>query len=77
MLNQTAQELVFPKTTQQNIGTLIMFPVRRAFSKPMRLKKILKNLIKQGQIKRSIRSKASLKSCARERKDNLSIISFF
>ena len=50
ILNQTARELIFPKTVQQNIGTLIMFPVRLAFSRPERLKEILIELIKSGKL---------------------------
>ena len=50
ILNQTARELVFPKTVQRGIGTLIMFPVRLAFSRPKRLKEILLELIESGKL---------------------------
>jgi aryl-alcohol dehydrogenase-like predicted oxidoreductase len=50
ILNETARESVFPKTIQKNIGTLIMFPVRLAFSRPKRLKEILLELIKSGKL---------------------------
>jgi aryl-alcohol dehydrogenase-like predicted oxidoreductase len=50
ILNQTARELIFPKTVQRKIGTLIMFPVRLAFSRPQRLKEILVELIKSGKL---------------------------
>jgi len=50
ILNQTASELVFPKTTEQNVGTLIMFPVRLAFSRNERLKQIITELLENGQL---------------------------
>jgi L-galactose dehydrogenase len=53
ILNQTARELVFPKTIKKNIGTLIMFPVRLALSRPERLKEIIMELIEKGQLKSS------------------------
>jgi len=36
ILNQSARERVFPVTMKKNIGTLIMFPVRLALSRPER-----------------------------------------
>jgi L-galactose dehydrogenase len=53
IINQTARKLVFPKTIHKNIGTLIMFPVRLAFSRPKRLKEILLQLIESGQLNSS------------------------
>jgi aryl-alcohol dehydrogenase-like predicted oxidoreductase len=53
ILNQTARESVFPKTIQKSIGTLIMFPVRLAFSRSERLKEIIKELIEKGEINSS------------------------
>lgn len=53
MLNQTASKLIFPKTIKRNIGTLIMFPVRLAFSRTERLIKIIAELIENGQLNRS------------------------
>lgn len=50
ILNQTARELIFPKTAERNIGTLIMFPVRLALSRTERLKKIISELIENGQL---------------------------
>ncbi|MHA1106304.1 MAG: aldo/keto reductase [Promethearchaeota archaeon] len=53
ILNQTARELIFPNTTKKNIGTLIMFPVRLALSRAERLKDIIAELIKSGQLNTS------------------------
>jgi aryl-alcohol dehydrogenase-like predicted oxidoreductase len=50
ILNQSARERVFPETTKKNIGTLIMFPVRLALSRPERLKQILAELIEKGKL---------------------------
>jgi len=50
ILNQTARESIFPETIQKNIGTLIMFPVRLAFSRPKRLKEILLELIESEKL---------------------------
>ena len=44
LLNQTARKFVFPHTTRQNVGTLIMFAVRRALSHPERLREIVADL---------------------------------
>jgi L-galactose dehydrogenase len=50
MLNQSARERVFPKTIQKNIGAVVMFAVRLAFSRPERLRQIIEELIKNKQI---------------------------
>ena len=50
ILNQCARELIFPETTKKNIGTLIMFPVRLALSRPKRLKQIIDELLEKGQL---------------------------
>ena len=50
MLNQSARELVFPKTTEKDIGVLIMFAVRLAFSNPDRLKEIIAELLQKHQL---------------------------
>jgi L-galactose dehydrogenase len=49
-LNQSARERVFNRTRARNIGTLIMFAVRRALSQPERLAEILTDLAERGQI---------------------------
>ncbi len=50
ILNQSARERVFPETMKKNIGTLIMFPVRLALSRPERLKQIIDELIEKGEL---------------------------
>src|SRR5688572_26779271 len=44
LLNQSARELVFARTLAQDVGTLIMFAVRRALSRPERLAELLAEL---------------------------------
>lgn len=50
LLNQTARQLVFPQTIQRNIGTLIMFAVRRALSRPERLREVVSDLRQRARI---------------------------
>jgi aryl-alcohol dehydrogenase-like predicted oxidoreductase len=52
LLNQSARERVFSRTIARNIGTLIMFAVRRALSQPERLAELLTELAERGQISR-------------------------
>jgi aryl-alcohol dehydrogenase-like predicted oxidoreductase len=44
MMHQNARDLVFPRTSANGVGTLIMFAVRNIFSKPQRLKAELREL---------------------------------
>jgi len=41
LLNPSARRRVFPRTRERGIGTLIMFAVRRALSRPDRLRELL------------------------------------
>lgn len=50
ILNQTARETVFSQTIARDIGVLVMFAVRLAFSRPERLKAILRELMEQGKV---------------------------
>jgi aryl-alcohol dehydrogenase-like predicted oxidoreductase len=50
ILNPSARNRVFAKTLQKNVGTLVMFAVRRALSQPDRLKAIVAELIQKGAI---------------------------
>ena len=50
ILNQSARDLVFPKTIEKNIGVLIMFAVRLALSRPKRLKEVIQSLINKNQL---------------------------
>lgn len=50
MLNQTARDSVLRKTQERGIATECMFAVRRAFSNPARLREILVELRRTGEI---------------------------
>ncbi|MFX1338969.1 MAG: aldo/keto reductase, partial [Promethearchaeota archaeon] len=50
ILNQSARERVFPETIKKKIGTLIMFPVRLALSRPERLNQVIDELIEKGEL---------------------------
>ncbi len=53
ILNQSARERVFSQTVQRDIGVLVMFAVRAAFSKPERLREMLDSLIAEGRVDRA------------------------
>ena len=48
MLNQNARVTVFPRTLENRVGTIVMFAVRRAFSRPEKLREILDRLVANG-----------------------------
>ncbi|RME51648.1 MAG: aldo/keto reductase [Caldilineae bacterium] len=50
ILNQSARETVFPRTQAQDVATECMFAVRRAFSRPERLREILSELVERGEV---------------------------
>jgi aryl-alcohol dehydrogenase-like predicted oxidoreductase len=50
LLNQSARRGVFPKTIAGNVGVLVMFAVRRALSRPERLKQTLNELREKGLV---------------------------
>jgi aryl-alcohol dehydrogenase-like predicted oxidoreductase len=50
VLNQSARERVFPRTTEKGIGILIMFAVRRALSSSERLRTVVGELIERGEL---------------------------
>lgn len=50
ILNQTARREVLPATREKGIATECMFAVRRAFSNPARLREILVELRRRGEI---------------------------
>lgn len=52
MLNQSARNRVFPKTLQEKVGTLVMFAVRKALSRPERLREVWAELMKKGLVDR-------------------------
>jgi aryl-alcohol dehydrogenase-like predicted oxidoreductase len=58
ILNHSARRRVLPLSWGQDVGILAMFAVRRALSRPDRLREILVNLVKQGRIPAEIASAA-------------------
>ncbi len=50
MMNQNAEDTVFPETRERRIGTLIMFAVRAVFSVPGRLQQDVAKRIENGQL---------------------------
>jgi len=50
LLNQSARERVFARARARRIGLLIMFAVRRALSRPERLREVLTELAERGEI---------------------------
>jgi aryl-alcohol dehydrogenase-like predicted oxidoreductase len=52
MMHQNARTEVFPRTTANRVGTLLMFAVRNIFSRPERLAAELRKLTASGQLPR-------------------------
>ena len=50
MLNQTARDSVLRVAGERGVGTMIMFAVRRAFSRPRRLRELLAELAERGEV---------------------------
>ena len=50
ILNRSARERVFPRTMEKGIGTLCMFAVRKAFSRPEDLTRIVAELVERGEV---------------------------
>jgi aryl-alcohol dehydrogenase-like predicted oxidoreductase len=50
LLNQSARERVLAKTQEKGVGTLVMFAVRLALSRPERLREVIGKLIENGQL---------------------------
>ncbi|MEH6545303.1 MAG: aldo/keto reductase, partial [Sneathiella sp.] len=50
MINPSARDRVFQATREKNIGTLIMFAVRRALSKPQELAALIAELVEVGAV---------------------------
>ena len=50
MLNHTARDSVLRVAADRDIGTMIMFAVRRAFSRPERLRELLAELAARGEV---------------------------
>ena len=58
LLNPAARHSVFPLTMKHDVGTLIMFAVRRALGQPDALARTIEGLIASGQIERQVDAKA-------------------
>lgn len=50
ILNQSARQTVFPQTQAKNIGTLGMFAVRTALSRPDVLRKLMQVIVERGMV---------------------------
>ena len=50
ILNQSARSRVFPRTIAKNIGVLAMFAVRLALSRPERLREVVADLLRRGEV---------------------------
>ncbi len=50
LLNPSARRTVFPAATQHDVGTLVMFSVRRALSRPTVLAELVAGLVASGQL---------------------------
>ena len=50
MLNQTARDPILRVAGERGVGTMIMFAVRRAFSRPQRLRELLAELAASGEV---------------------------
>jgi L-galactose dehydrogenase len=50
ILNQSARTTVFPRAIERGVGTLVMFAVRRALSRPDRLREVLAELAARGKL---------------------------
>ena len=68
MLNQTARNLVFPKTLEKGIGVLVMFALRKALSRPSRLKQVVTELKQKGLVPGSCNSESPLEFLTRDGK---------
>jgi aryl-alcohol dehydrogenase-like predicted oxidoreductase len=54
ILNPSARKTVFPLTIEKNVGTQIMFAVRRALSQPEALCEIVEKLVAAGDVQESV-----------------------
>src|SRR5215468_9455716 len=50
MMHQNARERVFPLTRANRVGTLLMFVVRKIFSRPELLRTTIRNLVAAGEL---------------------------
>jgi L-galactose dehydrogenase len=50
LINPSARNVVFPETRSREVGTLLMFAVRRALSQPEALKSLMADLVADGLV---------------------------
>lgn len=50
LLNPSARRTVFPQTREKDVGTLVMFAVRRALSRPEATREIVAQLVEAGEV---------------------------
>ncbi len=50
ILNQSARERVFPEAKAKGVGTIVMYAVRRALSRPQRLREVIERLLEKGSV---------------------------
>lgn len=55
MMNQRAQETLFPRTRKQKVGTLLMFVVRNIFSRSGVLRETMEELANKGEVPSALR----------------------
>ena len=54
IVNQSARETVFPKTIRGNMGTEIMFALRRALANPDKFRELIASMQESGELSRSL-----------------------
>jgi aryl-alcohol dehydrogenase-like predicted oxidoreductase len=59
LLNPSARRSVLPALRERRVGTLIMFAVRRALTKPERLREVLDGLVKEGKLSGGVEEQLS------------------
>ena len=71
MLNHTARDSVLRPAAERDIGTMIMFAVRRAFSRPERLRELLAELADRGEVDADLAAAADPFSFLADETENL------
>ena len=66
MLHQGARTVIFPRTTVQGVGAVVMCAVRNIFSRPDALDETLRKLAEQGEVPPTFASGASLEFLVHE-----------
>jgi aryl-alcohol dehydrogenase-like predicted oxidoreductase len=74
LLNPSARGRVFPETIKRDVGTLIMFAVRRALSDPAALRELVAGLIARGEVEADQIDAADPLGFLRDRADIESVV---